>query len=624
MNELQSFASGAADSFTFGWGDEIVGALFGEQAMEASRQRQEQARAEHGGWFLGGQVGGALAGGGGIGAAVRGGLGAARLARLGTRVGPMGRIAFGGAAGGVGGALYGAGDAPDGQRFEGAVNSALPGAVGGAAFQGLGEAGGRVLGAVQRSLSPEARAGRMMAEGLERFGPRTTNPAAVERQTLDALRNAPDNATVGDVVPGFTPLVRGAGVRPSAEREALREAFDNRNNAMGGRLADEAWSTLATSARSRDPVAVMDAFRADRRARAMPLYREVDAQPIDGARMDRTLGEVVRRNPRLFQDGERRAQELMRSEHGTVFNQNDPRYWHYLLQGAQGAYETMRTAGKMGQPGGLSAVEAGRYGQVLHRFNGMLRAALGPKFRQAQDIWSGSVRNEMAVSRGYEAVTPNINSIDLGNIRRDLARMTPGEREAFRIGAVSRLSDMLKNADTGSGRADVLRAISRNQGQREVLETVFGGTTQFRNFMRSVDEQRALFDTSVQSGIGVNSHTADRIAAQASQEALTRPAGLRDAVMRLFTQDVADRFDERVSGEILRTAGINANQAASEIAQVGGFQNWAGGRGLLSRAVRERQRMIRQRPEALVNAITTGAYYAPVGGAAAQYGMGGY
>jgi hypothetical protein len=91
----------------------------------------------------------------------------------------------------------------------------------------------------------------------------------------------------------------------------------------------------------------------------------------------------------------------------------------------------------------------------------------------------------------------------------------------------------------------------------------------------------------------------------------------------MLTRDITDRFDENVSNSILETAGINANQAAREIDAVGGFRNWSGGRGLLSRALMERQRMLRQRPDALANAIGTGLYM-PVGGAGAgSYGIGG-
>ncbi len=34
--------------------------------------------------------------------------------------------------------------------------------------------------------------------------------------------------------------------------------------------------------------------------------------------------------------------------------------------------------------------------------------------------------------------------------------MTPGERDMMRVGAVAKLANMIRTADTGTGRADVL------------------------------------------------------------------------------------------------------------------------------------------------------------------------
>jgi hypothetical protein len=609
--------SGAADSASFGFGDELVGLAFGERAMEASRQRQDAARAQQGGWYLAGQVGGGLVGGGAVGLGLRGAVGATRLANAARTIGPMGRIGAAAAFGGVGGATYGAGSAYDNERLQGAANGFLPGAIGGGAFQGAGEVGGRVFGAVQRSLSPEARSGRMMAEALERFGPQSATPQQVEQQALAALQNAPANAMVADVVPGFTSLVRGAGVRPSAAREELRQVFDARNNAMGGEAIDDIWTTLAPNS-PRSASEALESLTQQQRRDSKPLYDAVMSRPVDPRRAESMLGEITRRNPRLFEAAKRDADDLMLSEHGTTFNKSDPRYWHYQQIGADQVFERMRAA-----QGGLSGNERRVFGRALDAYRIQLRRLLGPEFGRAQDIWSGASRQRRAVEMGFAAIKPGANDLELGEITQALRRMTAGERQQARVGAVARLQDMIENADTGSGRADVLRSVLRSQGQRRVLQTLFGGEAGFSSLIRRLDRQRDLFRASVDTGIGVNSHTAPLQAAYESQQALTRPTGIRDGIFRLLTRDASDRFDEGVSNDILRTAGMNANQVAGEVAQVGGFQNWAGGRGLLSRAIRERQRMLQQRPEALLGAVRNGLYYAPVGGAAASYGMGG-
>lgn len=618
MGAAAAFGSGAADAITFGFGDELQGVLFGDRARDAARMRQEQARADQGGWFLGGQIAGSLAGGGGAGVAARGALGAARLANAASRIGPMGRIGLGALAGGVGGAAYGAGDSPDGDRVRNAVNSFLPGAAFGAVGQGAGELIGRVGGAVQRSLSPEARSGRMMAEALGRFGPESATPAQAEAQVLQALRDAPDNAMVADVVPGFTSLVRGAGVRPSAAREELRAAFDVRNDAMGDRAIDDIWETLAPGA-PRNAAQAIDNLAKVQRDNAKPLYDAVMNARIDPARAERFLGETVRRNSRLFAAAERDAEELMLSEHGTRFGRDDPRFWHYLQQGADQVFERLRS-----QQGGLSGNERRVFGRALDSYRLGLRRLLGPDFGKAQDVWSSGARQRQAVELGFDAADDKLDDLKLGEVMQQMRRMSGGEREMMRLGAVARLTNMLRTADAETGRSDTLRAILRNKGQRQVLETIFGGGDRFNALMRRLDTQRDLFRTSVDTGIGVNSHTADRLAAMNSQQALTQPAtGVRDAIFRMLTRDATDRFDENVSNEILRTAGMNANQVAGEVGQVGGFADWAGGRGLLSRAVRERQRMLRQRPDALLGALSTGLYAPTAGAGVGAWGTGG-
>lgn len=627
MGQLAAFGSGAADAFSFGFGDEIQGALFGEQARDAARRRQENARADRPGSFFAGQLGGSLAGGFGAGALARGGLGAMRLAAAARGIGPLGRIAIGAGVGGVGGSLYGAGDAPDDMRMQGAANMFIPGAAFGAGGQALGEVGGRVIGAIGRSMSPEARAGRMMAESLDRFGSPASSAAAVEHQVLDALQNAPDNAMVADVVPGMPSLVRGAGVRPSRERETLRGAFDARNNAMGQRAADDAWQTLNGTKRQ-DPAEAIDHLQEVQRQQAAPLFAEVHAGRVARGAVQPGIRELMRRNPELFEQADRAARASILRETGNANPtrealEGSPLYWHRLLENVQA--EVGAVIRQSRGPNPLQGPRGSRVAEITadaQRFNGMVRGMLGPKFRDAMDIYSGSARGQEAVQRGYDAVTTSLNSLELGELGRWLSRATNGERELMRTGALGRLTDMLENADGQTGRADVLRSIMRNEGQRRVLERIFGGTQRFNDLMRRLDTQRDLFRTSVETGIGVNSHTADRMAALNSQQALTQPAtGIRDALFRMLTRDATDRFDEGVSNSILETAGLNANQAASEIRAVGGFQNWAGGRGLLSRAIKERQRMLRQRPDALANAFSTNLYAPTVGASFGDYGL---
>jgi len=113
------FGQRAAQSATFGYGDEIVGALAGEQRGQAVRDRQQLAQERSPGWSLAGDVAGGLgmaAATGGIGHGIRGAA----------------------ATGALEGGLAGAGYADDGDRLEGALQGAGAGAALGGAGGALG------------------------------------------------------------------------------------------------------------------------------------------------------------------------------------------------------------------------------------------------------------------------------------------------------------------------------------------------------------------------------------------------------------------------------------------------------------------------------------------------------
>lgn len=619
---LDAALSGAGDAITFGFGDELQGVFFGEEARDASRARQERARAEQPLAFGGGQIGGALLGGGIVGGGLRAGarLIAPRIASAAARMGPVSRIAAASGAGAAGGGAYAAGDANGGEAD--VLGGALFGAATGGVGQGvLGELLPRIGGAVARSASPEMRAANMVGRMQERYG---QTPANLRQ----ALADAPDNAVVGDVIPGGSSLIAGAGARPSAGRDALRDFYDARNNAMAGRGANAVDRHLL-GGEPEDAVAALNRLEATQRADAGPLYARVHAGTVSS--VPRPLRDFVAFHDRAgatFRQAVETTRETMRRTMGANATDeammSQPLFWHRLLENVQtevGASIRGARINPLGAPRGSAVADMTQDARAL---NTQVRRLLGADFRRAQDIWAGSARSQEAIELGYEAVKPNLNSIELGQLQRRMARMTEGERAYVRLAAANRMKDMIANADTQTGRADALRAITRNAGQRRVLETLFGGSRGLDDLMRELDGQRALFQNSVEAGIGVNSHTADRLLAYQSQVAQTNPTagGVKSAIVRMLTGDMADQYDEGVSNRILDVMRTPARDALAQIDNAGGVERWARGGGLLSRAARERARGREQRPRRLAQALT-GGLYAPVGGEA-LVGYGGY
>ena len=618
---VSAFFSGAADSASFGFGDELQGLVFGKDAREASRQRQEDYRARHGGAFLAGQVGGALASTaatGGLGAAASGARGVATVANLARNVGPMGRIAIGAGAGAAGGAAYGAGDARDGDRLRSAGQGALWGAAGGGAGHALlGEFAPFVAGKVMQGMSPETRAAKFMAETLNRHG---QDGAAIERNLLE---QGPMGGTLMDAVRGGPELVNQAGVRPSASKLAARETFDARNNAAGRESIDDVWQTLNGTARTTADDVVSGLEDVQKKS-AKPFYDEAYKKTVQPSSLMSSAREVMRRHPALFKSAEAFAKARQLARTGSeALDFNSPQVWHDILEGANTELGKRLQAGAMGNLQGFRGSQSFDYSKAVGQFDTMVRRMLGPEFRKAQDIYSGAAKSQAAVQRGYDLFGSGVNDLKLGDTLRWMkTRASRAEIEHMRMGVLSKISNMLENADTQSGKADVVRAIVRNQGQRRALESLFGGTGKLDDLLKRLNIRRDLFDNTARTGIGVNSHTADRLLGAQAQQASTRPtgAGFADMIYRTLMRESADRFDERVSDQVIGAMTTPADEALKALRSGGGVGGALQKRGLLSRALREAEAAQKRRPAALRNALIGGLYYAPASQGAGQYG----
>jgi hypothetical protein len=619
MNAFQSALSGAGDAISFGWGDELQGALFGEDARDAARRRQELARANHGGAFLAGQIGGSLVGGFGVGGVARAGArllpGAARMAQ---GVGWLPRIGVGAATGAAGGALYGAGDAGENMRMQGASEGALSGAAFGALGQGAGEVVNRVGGAVRRGMSSNARAADMIGGMQQRFG-------QTGDDFMNALRDAPDNAIVGDVIPGGSQIISGAGARPSAGRDALREFYDQRNNAAGPRAANDLWETLAPGAK-RNSADEVTALIEVQRKEAAPLYAQVYQQRIPG--VPKPLRDFVTFNNRpgaRFQAALETTRETMRRAMGANATdeamQTSPMFWHRLLENVESEVGASIRSARINPLGGPRGSAIADMTQDARAFNTQVRRMLGADFRKAQDIYAGSAKAQNAVEFGESMVTAK-GDLQLGQTLRVLNRMGAAERQQAQYAAISALRSAMETASSGTGRANALRALLGNETKRRMLRTLFGGEQGFSALMKRLEGQQRLFNNSVESGIGVNSHTADRLLAAQSQASRTDPTagGLKGAALRLLTGDAADQYQEGVSNQILETMRVPASQALADINSAGGLQQWTKGRGLLSRAAARRDELSKLRPRRLTEAFSTGLYAPVVGGGFTGYG----
>lgn len=173
QGRLSSAAYGAADTATFGFGDELASylgsAITGvprEQVLSEMRGMQKQAREDNPGSYLAGQIGGGLAQGIATGGA---GFGTS-AARAG---GGLWKVALGGAVdGAIYGGLYGSGSAEGGlsERAKGGGFGALTGGVVGGAMPvvaaGVSKAARKAISPFTANAERTAAAQALRAEGV--------------------------------------------------------------------------------------------------------------------------------------------------------------------------------------------------------------------------------------------------------------------------------------------------------------------------------------------------------------------------------------------------------------------------------------------------------------------------
>lgn len=608
---LAAFASGAADTASFGFGDEIEGLLFGREARDAARQRQEQFRLYNPLAYGAGQIGGAFIGGGPLAAAGRAALGG-RAAVQGLGWG--GRALLGAGLGGVGLGAYQAGtvqsDDPA-QRGIAAAQGFVPGAAFGGGLSLAGSALSPVVSRLWQGASPQRAAVDLLARGIEREG--GTAPVAARLgehaqmgrggTLLDAMGESGEH------------LAMGAAARPSAGRAALRDMIEQRNLAMGPRAQQE----LSREFGAGDVADDLVHLEARRASEALPHYTAAYAQTVSAPG---ALRQMVRLDGSLAPEDQilTRAAVAARSAHiqrTGNFNvilgelEASPRYWHDMLEAAQDILGMQLRAARTGVMGGLSGSSAARATERIARFNRLVRGALGEDFRRAQDIYAGASRAMRARELGYEIVGPTFNSLRLGETLREVRRMSQGELEQLRMAAAAKLRDTIANADPRTGRADVLRTITKSEGQRQLFERIFGAG-RLNDLMRRFEYDRRLFQTGVNTGIRTNSHTAPMLSAEAAQrEATMTPATTPGGVFeRLFGPELrraADTRNEQVSTELLSMLATPADDAARMM----GGQGLR--RGLLSRAVTRADQLANARRRATINTIAW-APYSSIGG----------
>lgn len=470
---------------TLGFGDEIGAAIdagiaglkggeFGksyEENLGRNRAAQADFERDHPALGLGLQVAGGAALP--LGGAVRGAS---------TLAGAAGRgLATGAATGAVAGFASGEGLEDRASR---AIGGTILGGVVGGALAPVAESIGRALsmqtGPGARGVARASLADAVRAEGV--------TPGAAADAVAAANRLGKTGVTPADVMQSgpVGGLLRDVAQSPNPMQGAVRGQIGDRQLGQYERVIGD----LGRAAGVGDASAVRATNRllAARAAAAKPDFEKAwrfdtasspEARTAIAGLMGTDAGAKAYQRAAVLARNEMPGykvpglDDLVRTDAAgnTVVTTPDMKFMHFLKMGLDSLYNSALKGDD-----GMDATMARSIRGVRDQFRDALKGA-NPAYGQALDRFSGYTALQAAVDQGREAIM-----LPADQFREALAGMSgAGELEMFRLGAVSRLSDLLGKGIRGPA-ADLTRQL-RSISMEEKLPALIGDPDRAREFM---------------------------------------------------------------------------------------------------------------------------------------------
>jgi hypothetical protein len=417
------------------------------------------------------------------------------------------------AGGALGGAAYGFNTAEGdlGDRGEGALTGGLVGGAVGAAAPALVEGASKGLryladqtigrmGATNQSTV----AARKIAEALQRDG---MDPQAA----LARVQQLGPDAALLDVGPNSQALAAATARAPGRGKAALegfvtarQEGVRNADNVLSGSQTQRVMSGIDGLIPDKFDATLAKAA-AQRKAQGRN-YNAANASGdlVDVAPMLKDLDDEIGRS----KGGIKSALERVRS---FVVDEGDrPEIAIDTLHQAKMAIDDLMSSGE-----GRNSI--GKVGQAkIREFQDKLVSAIESSGQGGQAYNAGRTGTAAAwrTTEAAEAGTAFMNRAEFGNaksIAASLAKMTPEDQEAFRMGAAQAIKSKLDNLNV---RADATKKVMDIPALEDRIRAAFGDKDTFRRYIDMLNNERTMFDS--YAAIKGNSKTAERMAADAA------------------------------------------------------------------------------------------------------------
>lgn len=438
------------------------------------RAEQERMREQQPGASVAGEVGGALT-------TLPFGGPATRGLTLG------GRMVQGARTGAVLGALSGTGEGDGLTERAGntavggilglATGAATPAAVEGVvqAGRGLGAIAAPVTRAVRGIVNPDAEAGRRVISAMQRDA--AAGAGGMTPAEFAAARQAGEPAALIDVGGETTRgLARSAANTSTEARAALNTTINDRYESQSGRMAD--WfnrtfhypnaqaqqEAIEQTARQVNTPAYRRAY-GDPRAQSLwdEGFEQIAQAPVvqdairgasrTGANRAAIDGFTPQRSPFRFDE---QSQRMVLADQNVRPNLQ---FWDHVKRNLDDTISRLQRSGE--NSAARDAIQL-RSALVGHLDD------LVPSFQQARAGAAHFFGAENALEAGQNFVRQNFATRE---VRQQLARMTPTERQLFQDGFVSRFVETLEQA---GDRRNILNQIAASPAAREKLQLVMG------------------------------------------------------------------------------------------------------------------------------------------------------
>lgn len=501
LSDLKAHAASAGlsalNGLTFGFGDEIAGALAGaadpanfsqryQQGRDYVRGANEQYRKDSPIAATATDVAGGVLN---VPAGVVGAVG---------KMGALGRAGVSAGIGGGLGALSGAGAA---ESLADVPGSMLTGGALGAATGGVLTGAGAVAGAVGRNIAPRipenwGGAGAANA-ALRRLGYVLERDDMTGQQVIRRMQKLGPEATIADA--------GGANLRneldtmatlPGRTANSLERLQRQRTVTRGDRL--EAIPDALSGGHKGDDILAM--LQTTKEELSAPLYAKVDqvAVPVTPALAelaDRPIikAAIEQARTNVANQGKEFADQFVNT---SLAKGTTPlRFWDDVKKGLDDVIGGIKR--------GTSNTKDGTLRSALQVKNELLAELdkLAPVYREARDAFAGPAALQSAIEDGRNAL-----NMKPAEIERTLFNLGESEREAFRLGAADAMREKI---GTRAGQTNLLNApIEKNT--RMLLKSIFGDQEGYRNAMKTILAEGQLKRL---ENVGKNSKTASREAA---------------------------------------------------------------------------------------------------------------